>query len=229
MVNHLPWLLPSCCAIGAFIGWYGEETALKWTPHIKYRPSRRARWATTLLSIVLFLALALRFGFTETLPGYLFLAASGTILSRIDLETKLLPNRIVWPTLWMGAGLLVLASGTAHSWPNLARAALGALILFSLYLILALISPAGLGMGDVKLAAVLGMYSAYISWGTLFVTGFLGFLLGAMVALVVAASGRGQRTTTFPFGPSMFGGAIISILGSATIVPFLFPFLPALH
>lgn len=218
--------MAACCAIGAFTGWFGEERALKWTPHIKYRPSRRARWATSLLSIVLFLALALNFGFTEILPGYLFLAASGTILSRIDLKTKLLPNRIVWPTFWIGAGLLTLASLADHSWLNLARAALGALILFSLYLILALISPAGLGMGDVKLAAVLGMYSAYISWGALFVTGFLGFLLGAIVALVVAVSGHGQRHTTFPFGPSMFGGAIISILGSAKIVPFLFPLLP---
>ncbi|NVN00071.1 A24 family peptidase [Arthrobacter sp. SDTb3-6] len=175
------------------------------------------------------MALALRFGATQTLPGYLLLALSGTILSRIDLKTKLLPNRIVWPAFWIGAASLALASGTAHAWPNFARAALGALILFTTYLVLALISPAGLGMGDVKFAAVLGMYSAYIGWGTLFVTGLLGFLLGAIVALVVAATRRGQPTTTFPFGPSMFSGAILSILGSPKIVPFLFPFLPALH
>jgi leader peptidase (prepilin peptidase)/N-methyltransferase len=97
------------------------------------------------------------------------------------------------------------------------RAAIGGAILFLFYLVLALVHPAGMGLGDVKLSALLGALLAYISWSALIVGALAGFLLAALVGIAMIASRRGGLKTAIPFGPFMIVGTMLGILVGAQI------------
>jgi len=145
-------------------------------------------------------------------PAYLFLAAISVALGLIDLDTRTLPNRIVLPALIVGPLLLAVASFATGNWMALLTAVIGSAALFLFYLVLALIYPAGMGFGDVKLAAVLGLYLAYLGWGSLFVGAFSAFLLGGIFSLLLVALRKANRKTGIPFGPWMLLGAWVGIV-----------------
>lgn len=154
---------------------------------------------------------------SPALPAYLYLAAAGLALAVIDFDTKRLPNQIVLPSYGVVAVLLTIASVATGDWWALARAALGAAALFSFYFATAYAYPAGMGLGDVKLAGVLGGLLAYLSWSALFVGAFAGFMLGSIVGVAAMAVGRAGRKTQLPFGPFMIGGALLAIFVAAPI------------
>ncbi len=75
-----------------------------------------------------------------------------------------------------------------------------------------------MGMGDVKLAGVLGMALGWLGWGVLIVGGFLGFVYGAIIGLALMVGRRAGRRTAIPFGPFMVAGALTAILVGAPVV-----------
>jgi Type IV leader peptidase family len=97
-------------------------------------------------------------------------------------------------------------------WPAFERALLGGLALAGFYLALVLISPSGMGLGDVKAAGSLGSLLAWAGWRTLFLGGFAGFALAAVCSLVLLAFGRITRKQQIPFGPFMIVGAFAVLL-----------------
>jgi leader peptidase (prepilin peptidase)/N-methyltransferase len=143
------------------------------------------------------------------------LAVIAVQLARIDVIHHLLPNRLVLPLLAAGILLLAGSSLALGGWGQLARALAGALILFFFYFILALISPSGLGMGDVKLAAPLGLYLGYLGWTPLFYGGALGFVAGGVVSLAAVLKNRGNKPKEVAFGPSMLAATLATVLLSA--------------
>ncbi|WP_341952896.1 prepilin peptidase [Salinibacterium sp. TMP30] len=146
-----------------------------------------------------------------TVPAFLYLAAISIALTLIDLDTKTLPNKIVLPSILVGVALLALASVGTGNWAALLGALAGGAALFLFYFIVALISPRGMGMGDVKLAAVLGLYLGWLGWGVLAVGAFAAFLLGGVFAIALLLIGRARRRTAIPFGPWMIAGAWLGI------------------
>ena len=154
---------------------------------------------------------ALRFGLSWELPAFLFLAAAGVLLAVIDLQHQLLPNRVVGPSIGIGAALLLVAALAEDQWGALLRAGLGAVVLFAVFLVLALISPKSLGMGDVKLAGLIGLYLGWIGWGAVFVGALAGFMIQALLALVLLAGRRIGLRGELPFGPAMLFGAAVAI------------------
>ena len=169
---------------------------------------------------LLFVAVTVRLdhlGLLSALPAYLYFAATGIALALIDLDVQRLPNSIVLPSYPVVAALLAVAAGVHGSWSPLLRAVIGGAILFAFYFALAFAYPAGMGFGDVKLAGILGAVLAYLSWRVLVVGAFGGFVLGAVVGLVVLVSGRGGRKTALPFGPFMIAGALIAIFAGTSI------------
>ena len=124
------------------------------------------------------------------LPAYLYLAAISIALALIDLDTRRLPNRIVLPSLGVGAVLLALASWANGDWGALLRAVIGSAGLFALYFVIAFISPRGMGMGDVKLAAVLGLYLGWLGLGAARCGGIRGLPAGRGLR-----GGAADRTT----------------------------------
>ena len=154
---------------------------------------------------------ALRFGWDWALPAYLYLAAIGVALSAIDLDTRRLPNAIVLPSYPVAFVLLAGAALLNGEAETTLRAAGGGLALFAFYFLLALIYPAGMGFGDVKLAGVLGMYLGYLGWGILIIGGFLGFLVGGLLGIALILFRGAGRKTMLPFGPSMIIGAFLAV------------------
>jgi leader peptidase (prepilin peptidase)/N-methyltransferase len=95
---------------------------------------------------------------------------------------------------------------------------LGAAALFAVYLSLALVSPGGLGMGDVKLAALLGLYLGWLGWAAVVLGALAGFVVQALVALVLLAIRRIGLRGELPFGPAMLAGAALAI-GATALLP----------
>lgn len=164
-----------------------------------------------LLTAAVFALMAWRFGLAWDLPAYLYLAAVGVALAAIDLDTKRLPNVIVLPSYPVAAALFLLPALLEGQWDNYVRAIAGAAALCGVYFLLALIHPAGMGFGDVKLAGVLGAYLGWLGWAALVVGGFLGFALGAVVGVAMMVAGRAGRRTALPFGPFMLLGTLLAI------------------
>jgi leader peptidase (prepilin peptidase)/N-methyltransferase len=160
---------------------------------------------------LLFALAAVRFGLSWALPAFLVLAAAGTWLAVVDLRTRLLPDRVVLPALGAGVVLLAAAALAGHELPALGRAVAGAAVLFAGYLVLALIAPAGLGMGDVKLAALLGLHLAWLGWPVLVDGALAGFVVQAVLAAVLLATRRVALRGYVPFGPAMLAGAALGI------------------
>ena len=143
---------------------------------------------------VLFAVMALRFGLDPVLPAYLYLAAVGLALALIDLDCKRLPDALTLPSYPVVAALLALGAVLGSDSGQLVRALLGGLAMYALYFALCFAYPAGMGFGDVKLAGVLGMATAWLGWGAWTVGVFLGFLLRRRVGprARAAAPGRAQ-------------------------------------
>ncbi len=85
--------------------------------------------------------------------------------------------------------------------------------------ILGVVAPGSMGMGDIKLAAYLGAHLAWLSLSHILAGAFLGFLIGALLGLLLIAVKRKGRKDTLPFGPSMALGAfLILFVGSVAAV-----------
>jgi leader peptidase (prepilin peptidase) / N-methyltransferase len=184
-----------------------ETETLYHTPVVAVRPPVLEAVTGTLFALMV-----LRFGVSWALPAYLTLAASAVLLGVVDLQHRRLPNTIVGPFAVAGLVALTLAAVGSGAWESLVRAFLGAVLLFFLYLVLALISPASLGMGDVKLAGVLGLYLAYVSWRTVAYGAVGAFIIAALTGVVLLVTGRVNRRTQLPFGPSMLLAALVAVV-----------------
>lgn len=137
-------------------------------------------------------------------PPYAGLALAGTALAVIDWRTTLLPDAITLPAYPIIA-LTLLPTG------ELPRALLGAAALAAVYGLLWFARPAAMGLGDVKLAGLIGMAAAAMGWQTWVAAAFAGQVLGALYAVALLLTGRGDRHTQFPFGPFMLLGAFVAL------------------
>ena len=158
----------------------------------------------------LFVLAALRFGPTAELPAWLWFAAAGVLLVVVDLRERLLPNRVLLPAIVGAAALLVVAAVGLGAWPDLLRAAAGAVTLFCVLLALALLAPGQLGMGDVKLGALLGLYLGWLGWPALALGVLAGFAVQAVAALVLLAARRVGLRSALPFGPALLLGTALA-------------------
>jgi leader peptidase (prepilin peptidase)/N-methyltransferase len=175
-------------------------------------PTLSVRITTATLTGLACAAFTLRFGTSLALPAFIFLAVLGVQLARIDVALHLLPNPLVL-TLLAGGFLLFLMPGIIDKQAeDLLRAVLGSVILFAGYLVLGLISPGGIGMGDVKLAAPVGLYLGYLGWAQLLYGGLLGFVLNGVVTLLIISRKGRNRATEVAHGPSMLGATAAAAL-----------------
>lgn len=174
----------------------------------------------------------LMFALTGWLVGYsillvpmLWFVAVCIALAMIDIDVKRLPNSLVLSSWAVVAVGLAVTAGVEGSWDQLASAGLGALAMGAAYLLLAVIYPAGMGMGDVKLAVLLGMVLGWFGVAQVAVGFFAGFLLGAIWGLVLIGSKRGGRKTALPFGPFMIAGSWAALVWGSAIAQWYSGFL----
>jgi leader peptidase (prepilin peptidase) / N-methyltransferase len=161
---------------------------------------------------VLFAAVAARFGSDWALPAYLVLTAALLAISIIDLEHFIVPDRITAPLTVSALALLGLVAVTDGNGWRYGRTVLGGLAFFAFLLLLNILYPRGMGMGDVKLSFSLGLYLGWLGWGQVFLGGFLAFLLGALIGVGLIAAGLKSRKDFVPFGPFLALGTFLTIL-----------------
>lgn len=181
-------------------------------PQLAGEATTRLKITTAAATFVLSALLAWRFGSAAELPAYVLLGVLAVPLARIDIVHHLLPNRLVGPLLVAGLALLALAALAQGATGDLIRGVAGSVILFVSYLILALTSRNGLGMGDVKLAAPLGLYLGYLGWSQLFYGGALAFVAGGLASVILVLKTRGNKPTEVAYGPSMLAAVFVVIL-----------------
>lgn len=163
---------------------------------------------------LLFAGAAAVVGPSWVLPAVLYLVAVGVALTLIDLDVHRLPDAIVLPSYPVAAALLLLADlapGDGLDGGAWLRALVGGVALLAFYFLLLVLWPGGMGMGDVKLAGLLGLYLGWFGWGALLVGAFGAFVLGGVFSVVLLATGRAQRKSGVPFGPWMIAGAFLGI------------------
>lgn len=150
------------------------------------------------------------------LIAFIYLAAVSIALALIDLDAHRLPDVIVLPSYVVGAVLLGASSLIDGDFGSLMRAIIGMAALWLAYFLMALAYPGGMGLGDVKLAGVLGLFLGFLGWGPLAIGAFAAFLLGGIFGIFLMAAKRANRKSGIPFGPWMLVGAWVGVFfGSA--------------
>lgn len=167
---------------------------------------------SSLATAALFAVIGWRVGATPPLAGYLAFAAAAVALSIVDLAEQRLPNALVLPATAVVAALLLLAALLEGSVIPAAGVVLGGAALFVVYLILAVPLRGALGMGDVKLALLVGAAGGFLGARAWFITLVAGFLVNGVAALVALAARRTTLRGSIPFGPSMLAGVVVALL-----------------
>lgn len=136
------------------------------------------------------------------------------VLLVIDLEHRLILNKVVYPS-----SLLALAASIFLSQlevvPGIAGAAAGGAIGLGLFFLVALIARGGMGLGDVKMAALIGLI---VGFPLVFVALFLAVISGGVVASVLMMVKAKSRKQGIPFGPFLSLGAMATLLWGSDIL-----------
>lgn len=197
------------CLLGAVAGWFVFPLAQR---EDRTAVPRSWRVPMAVLAGLLCGLMAWFFGASAVLPAFCYLAVMGVLVGAIDVRHKLLPNRLVLPFLVGAFVLLGLASLVSGAWLQLLGGLLGGATLFVLYLAMALIKPGGIGLGDVKLAGVVGLYAGYLGLDAWLLVLLGAFLLNAVAIVVLMLARVLNRNSDIPFGPAMIAAALLAPL-----------------
>ena len=136
---------------------------------------------------------------------------AAVVLAGVDLASHRLPDRVTYPAVSVCTAALAADAAVLGSWPSLARAAAAAAIATAGAGLGWLVSPAGIGLGDVKLLGLIGLVLGWLGWGVLVAGVFLGLVAGSVVSLVLVAARRTRWRTALPFGPPLLLGAVLAV------------------
>jgi leader peptidase (prepilin peptidase) / N-methyltransferase len=163
-----------------------------------------------LLTAVTFAAIVAARGVSDDLVVLLPFAAMLIVVAQIDLERRIVPNKVVLPMAIYGLAASALVR--TDQMPELLIAGAGA---FLFLLVAALAYPAGMGMGDVKLAGVMGLFL-----GKAVIPALLtGFLAGALVGVgMMLREGGSARKKGVPFAPFLALGGLVGILAGPELI-----------
>lgn len=175
-------------------------------------------WLVPLGTAALFLAAGARIEAAWALPAYLVFFAALLAIAVIDLQLQIIPNRIVYPAIFASVPLLAVAALAGDDWDRFVRALVSGAVAWLVLLGIHLVQPGGMGFGDVRLSFLLGLFLGWIDYGHALMGIFLGFLLGAVVGLILVGLRIRSRTDHVPFGPFLAAGAAITILVGGPLV-----------
>ena len=201
-------------AFGLGVGVIAEGIATD-RPFEAIREDPRRTPLVAIVTAALFAATPVVVDVDWTLPAYLWFVAVTVTLTLTDMDTKLIPNRILYPGTVV-ALVLLIGGGLIEGGP-VVRAVAGGAVYFLLLFVVALIARGGFGFGDVKLAFLLGLFATYQSWDTLIVAIFAAFLLGGLVSLLLVVFRIRSRKDAIPFGPYLVLGTYVAIAWASSI------------
>jgi len=177
---------------------------------------RKLMWVE-LATAVIFALLYWHYGLSAELGVLIFYSCLFIVIFVIDLEHSLILNKVVYP------GMIVALLLSLYPWPwfseslgmRVAYAALGGAIGFVIFLLIALVSRGGMGWGDVKLAALIGLATGF---PMVFVAIIMAAILGGIVAVALMIAKKRGRREMIPFGPFLAVAAMVTLLWGSKIL-----------
>jgi leader peptidase (prepilin peptidase)/N-methyltransferase len=177
-----------------------------------HKPIPRRLLGVELATAVIFPLLYWHYGLTSELGVMAFYLCLFLIIFVVDMEQGLILNKVVYP----GMALALLIAGVVPQpwlaeWSQLeiVSSLVGGGIGFVILLLIALISKGGMGWGDVKLSALIGLATGF---PFVFIALIIGAILGGLVAVVLLVSKKRGRKEVIPFGPFLSLGALITLV-----------------
>lgn len=214
---------PSACPhCGKQLAWWVNVPVLAWVA-LRGRSAccgTPIRWmypAIELATVLAFLGVRAWHGAQFMTINYLAFAAICIALSVIDLQTYRLPDAIVLPSIVFFSLSVPLAVYLDHG--RFAWAAwLGGILFSGTLFALAVIKPGGMGMGDVKLAVILGTFLGSVSLLHVLAGFILATFCGGLHGGLKMALTKGPERRKFPFGPALMVGTWVALAWGAPIV-----------
>jgi leader peptidase (prepilin peptidase)/N-methyltransferase len=170
-----------------------------------------------LVTGILFGAVAWVWGLDPSLPALLVFTWSAVVATAIDLEHRIIPNRMTLRLPFVLLPLLIFAAALDGQWVDLRRALitgmalpLGMFLLSELFRLLR--GQDGIGMGDVKYASSIGLVVGYLGGLELVVFAYGTITSAVVVAIALMLLGKARLASRIPFGPYLAGGAMLAIL-----------------
>ena len=223
--ESLVWPASHCTSCGRTLSWYENVPIVGW-----FALRGRCRTCGERISIVypivelvtavVFVAGYLIYGWTPLLAVRLLFACAMIVLFVIDLQHQILPNAITVPGIVIG---FVFSLFLPPGWfSSLLGIVLGGGVLYAVMEAYARARGfEGLGMGDVKMLAMIG---AFLGWQLMLLTLILGSFLGSLIGVALMASRRGGMKTALPFGTFLAIGALVSAVAGAEILAWYLRF-----
>jgi leader peptidase (prepilin peptidase)/N-methyltransferase len=178
---------------------------------------RRVLWVE-IATAALFGLAYWQYGLSIELAIALFYISLFMVVLVIDLEHGLILNKIVYPALAIALLLSVFFTiflPDVSIVPNIVRAAIGGGIGFIVFFLIAIVSRGGMGFGDVKLAALIGLATGF---PLVIVALIMGMILGGLAAVVLLGFKIKKRKEAMPFGPFLAVAAIVTLLWGSQIL-----------
>ncbi len=155
------------------------------------------------------------------LPAHLFLVAGFVALGVIDIDTKRLPVKVLWPTYGLAACGFIIAALVDDRYGDLGRAAIGSAAGFFVVRTIHAVRPDGMGYGDVRLAAVCGMALGWHGLADVALGLYGSFVLGALISVPLLVLRRARLKSAIPFGPFLVVATMLQILALGGVADWL--------
>lgn len=221
--ESVAWPASHCATCNRVLSWYENVPVVSWV--VLGGKCRTCRQSIALvyplvelITGVVYAGGYAVYGWTPLLPVRLLFASAMIVLFVIDLRHRILPNVITVPGIVIG----LLCSLVLP--PGIVASAIGALVGGGILLLIAeayyrLRGIEGLGMGDVKMLAMIG---AFLGWKLTLVTLILASFAGSVVGIALIATARGGAQAALPFGTFLAVGALIAaVTGDALLVWYI--------
>ena len=206
-----PVLLGAALVLALVVGPWLAVVAARLTDGDAEQPGRARMALLTAVFAPLLVGAVLFTGLRPATAAYAWAAGAAVVLGAVDLACHRLPDRVTYPAAAVCAAAFAVDAVVLGTWSALLRALLAAAVAFGVAALAASVSPAGLGFGDVKLLALIGLVLGWVGWQTLAAGVFLGLLTGALIAVALLVTGRAGWRTALPFGPPLLVGAALAL------------------
>lgn len=174
-------------------------------------------WVEIAIGLI-FAFLYWHFGLGPELGIMAFYACLFIVVFVIDLERGLILNKVVYPAMIVALLLALVPQPWLTRWiviNGVANAALGGGVGFAIFLVIAIVSRGGMGWGDVKLVALIGLA---VGFPLVLFSIILGAILGSIVALALMIAKKRRFRETLPFGPFLALAAMITLLWGSDVL-----------
>ena len=166
---------------------------------------------------VLFGLIAWRVGTDPLLPALLVFAWALVVATAIDLEHRIIPNRLTYRLPFVLLPLLIVDAALDGAWADLRRGVIWSIgvpaVMFAVAELFRLLrGQVGMGMGDVKLAISIGLVVGYLGGIQLAVFAYATMATSVVVVVVLLAARRARLASRIPFGPYLAVGALVPVL-----------------